>query len=72
MNCLIMYMSGNMIKQKSNKEREREASRGKKRYMERLVETEEAERQIKEFDRGELIEDSGNERPISGPDGQRR
>lgn len=61
-----------MLKQKSNKEREREASRGKKRYMERLVETEEADKQIKEFDREELIEDSKYERPVGGVDGRRR
>lgn len=46
-----------MLKQKTNKERERENTRGKRRYIERLVETEEANKQIKEFDRQELVEE---------------
>jgi hypothetical protein len=44
------------MKQKSYKEKETESTRGKKRYIERQVEEKEAKQQIKEFDRGELIE----------------
>jgi indole-3-glycerol phosphate synthase len=39
-----------MKKQKSYKELENEKTRGKRRFLERLVETEEAEKQIKEYD----------------------
>jgi len=47
-------MYGNM-KQKTNREKENESTRGKKRYIERVVEEKEAEQQIKEFDRNEDI-----------------
>ena len=55
------------MKQKNYKEKETESTRGKKRYIERQVEEKEAKQQIKEFDRGELIEqdntfDNNNER----------
>lgn len=38
------------MKQKSNKERENEATRGKKRYLERIVEEQEADKDIKEYE----------------------
>ena len=48
---------------KSNREREKEKERGKKRYLERVIEENEAEQQIKEFDRNENIADeSGTDR----------
>lgn len=54
---------------KTNREREREKERGKKRYLERVIEEHEAEQQIKEFDRGESIEDRPNEGGIDRLDG---
>jgi hypothetical protein len=41
-------------KEKSYKEKENEKTRGKKRYLERIVDEREAEKQIKEFDREEV------------------
>jgi len=41
------------MKQKTNREKENESTRGKKRYIERVAEEKEAEQQIKEFDRNE-------------------
>jgi len=38
------------MKQKTNREKENEKTRGKKRYIERVVEEKEAEQQIKEFE----------------------
>lgn len=38
------------MKQKTNREKENESTRGKKRYIERVVEEKEAEQQIKEFE----------------------
>ena len=43
------------MKQKTNREKENESTRGKKRFIERVVEEKEAEQQIKEFDRNEDI-----------------
>jgi len=43
------------MKQKTNREKENEKTRGKKRFIERVVEEKEAEQQIKEFDRNEDI-----------------
>jgi len=43
------------MKQKTNREKENESTRGKKRYIERVAEEKEAEQQIKEFDRNEDI-----------------
>jgi len=43
------------MKQKTNREKENEKTRGKKRYIERVAEEKEAEQQIKEFDRNEDI-----------------
>lgn len=43
------------IKQKSFREKEADKQKGKRRYRERLVEAEEAEREIKEFDWREPI-----------------
>lgn len=40
---------------KSNREREREKERGKKRYLERVIEENEAEQQIKEFEKNEPV-----------------
>jgi hypothetical protein len=56
------------MKQKTNREKENESTRGKKRYIERVVEEKEAEQQIKEFDRNEDITD---ERGVGGLDGFR-
>ncbi len=50
-----------MIKQKTNREKDSEKTRGKKRYLERIVQEHEAEEEIKTFDRGSIIEDSTNE-----------
>ena len=44
------------MKQKTNREKENEKTRGKKRYIERVVEEKEAEQQIKEFELDEPIE----------------
>lgn len=57
---------------KTRREKDKEKERGKKRFLERLVEEDEANKQIKEFDREELIEDSKYERPVGGVDGRRR
>jgi hypothetical protein len=43
------------MKQKTNREKENEKTRGKKRFIERVAEEKEAEQQIKEFDRNEDI-----------------
>jgi len=43
------------MKQKTNREKDNEKTRGKKRFIERVVEEKEAEQQIKEFDRNEDI-----------------
>lgn len=48
-----------MIKQKSGRELDREKSRGKKRYIERVIQENEAETEIKEFDLNEDIPDEG-------------
>ena len=45
------------MKQKTNREKENEKTRGKKRFIERVAEEKEAEQQIKEFDRNEDITD---------------
>lgn len=49
------------MKQKTNREKENEKTRGKKRFIERVAEEKEAEQQIKEFDRNEdiIIGESG-------------
>lgn len=54
------------LKQKTYKERESEKTRGKKRYIERVVEEQEAEQEIKEYDRNEDIPD---ERELNRPYG---
>lgn len=43
------------VKQKTFREKENEKERGKKRYRERLIEEEEAEQQIREYDRSDSI-----------------
>lgn len=43
------------MKQKTNREKDNEKTRGKKRFIERVAEEKEAEQQIKEFDRNEDI-----------------
>lgn len=43
-------------KVKTQRERESEKTRGKKRYIERVVEEQEAEQEIKEYDRQEVID----------------
>lgn len=58
-------MTGN----KTLKERETEKTRGKKRYIERRVEELEAEKEIKDFDRGESIEDRPDEGRTDRPYG---
>ncbi len=50
-----------VIKQKTNREKEREKEYGKKRYLERLVEEEDANKQIDEFLKGKEDEDFPNE-----------
>lgn len=50
-----------MTGQKSYKEKENEKIRGKKRYLERVIEEHEAEQEIKEYDRNEPIEDREND-----------
>ena len=52
-----------MLKQKSYKEKNNEKERGKKRYIERLVEEQEAEKEIKDY------EDSTNESGFDRLDG---
>lgn len=44
-------------KLKTNREKENEKNRGKKRYIERVIEEHEAEQQIKEFERDEPVPD---------------
>lgn len=53
------------LKEKSYKEQKNEALRGKRRYIERIIEQEEAEKEIREY------EDSTDERDSGGFDGQR-
>jgi hypothetical protein len=54
------------LKQKNFREREHDNSRGKKRYRERLVEDEEAEKEINDFDRySEIPQDEGPDRENS-------
>lgn len=55
-------------KLKSNREKEKEKERGKKRYLERVIEENEAEQQIKEF---ELDEDRPDESGADRLDGFR-
>lgn len=43
-------------KTKTAREREREKERGKKRYLERVIEEHEAEKEIKQYDRQEVID----------------
>ncbi len=43
-------------KLKTNRERDKEKERGKKRYLERVIEEQDAEQQIKEYDRQEVID----------------
>jgi hypothetical protein len=55
-------------KQKSYKELETENTRGKKRYLERLVEDEEAAQRIDEFlDQPNQPEESEHEQPRTNP-----
>jgi hypothetical protein len=54
------------MKQKTNREKENEKTRGKKRFIERVAEEKEAEQQIKEFDRNEDITDEGRTRGLDG------
>lgn len=56
-----------MKKQKNHKELEGEKLRGKRRFIERVVEEKEAEQQIKEFDRNELV-DGREDDLVSRPD----
>jgi len=55
-------------KQKSYKELETENTRGKKRYLERLVEDEEAAQRIEEFlDHVDQPEEDNHEQPRTNP-----
>lgn len=54
------------MKQKTNREKENEKTRGKKRFIERVAEEKEAEQQIKEFDRNEDITDESGARGLDG------
>lgn len=55
-------------KQKSYKELETENTRGKKRYLERLVEDEEAAQRIEEFlDHADQPEEDNHEQPRINP-----
>ena len=55
-------------KQKTYKEQETENTRGKKRYLERLVEDEEAAQRIEEFlDHADQPEESEHEQPRTNP-----
>ncbi len=53
------------IKQKSFREKENEKSRGKRRYRERLIQEDEAEKEIKEFDFQESEHYQTEEHPIN-------
>lgn len=52
------------MKKKNYKEHEREQERGKRRYLQRLVQDEEAEEQIRDFD-GVLLEEQGEASRLS-------
>ncbi len=54
-----------VLKQKTFRDKEHDKQKGKKRYRERLVETEEAEKEIKEFDWQEPITQLKEEHPTN-------
>jgi hypothetical protein len=54
-------------KQKSYKELETENTRGKKRYLERLVEDKEAQQRVEEFLDHQDVEESEHEQPDTKP-----
>ncbi len=51
-----------MRKEKTYKEQANEATRGRKRYIERLVETREAEKQIKDYENEDSTDGSDTDR----------
>ncbi len=54
-------------KQKTYKELETENTRGKKRYLERLIEDEEAKQRVEEFLDQQDVEESEHEHPDTKP-----
>ncbi len=55
-----------MTGKKSYKEKETEQKFGKKRYLERVIEEQEAEQEIKDYDRNEDITDEGGADRLDG------